>query len=651
MEEASSTSPSPRGHWADTTPENLLDWLIVAVTSVLLAVSVYQLGGYAPFGRPLIPVVTLSGLLLVLHGLAWLLDRRSPSLHPLGWLVLPFLAWAGLRTWVLNPAPWLGEQQFWPLLAGGAVWWTLLHHYRHREKIWTLLAVAIVTGAGTFGAALYQVWFDPTWLPLGRVQTEQYWGQGRASGTFGVPNNFAAYLSLLFPLLVLGASTRRFRPVLRVLCGLLAVAMVEGILLSISRGALLALIPVLLLLPLFVLRKSLHQVLGTLAFVAMVAGGAWWIFNEVETVQVRLDKLVEEQGEVTRKYKWQAAWSMIQDRPHLGHGLGSYEFVLDAYLPEGFAFAPRYAHNEFLNAWSDLGWPGLLLLFGPALGLSLAAWRAWGRTPILASPPDGGRRVTPVDKILFGWLALGAISFALHCLVDFHLKLPADLFLATLMFGLAAQRLTRRRYALPRSLKPVLGGLCVVMGALLAYRGTVVAHGTYEFFIAHERLNAYLEDPPAPSARVAFLERTQRHFERCLRHLPNHAEARARLGVTLLYLTRQQPENRLRLATAALAEIDTARAAASHWRFEVYRALALASLQRPATEVLAAAEAAVQAAPHQPDAWYYLAAVLSQMPNRRGDALAAAQRVLVLDHDHENALVLEERLREPPPGD
>jgi len=651
--EAVDPSRTPKfGHWADLNAENLLDWLIVAVTGVLLGLAVYQLGGYLPFGKPLIPVVTLAGLLLVLHGMSWLSRRERQAIHPYGWVVMPFLLWAGCRTWFHNPTPWLGELQFWAFAAGAVVWWTLLHHYRHREQIWALLAIAILTGAATMGVALYQVWCDPTWLPLGRVQVEQYVESGRVSGTFGVPNNFAAYLGVLFPLLVLGAAARRFRASTRVLLGLLAVAMLEGIVLAVSRGAMLAIMPVLCLLPLFVLRRPLYQVLGTLLFLGVVTAGSWWVINEVEMVQTRIDQMMEHRGEPTRRYKWQAAWDMFQAAPHYGHGLGSYEFALDSYLPEGFNFAPRYTHNDYLNTLADLGWPGTLFLFGPALGLWLLAARGWWRTPFLARPPGGQGALTPLDKILFGWLLLGSLYFSLHLVVDFHLKLPANLLLATLMFGLAARRLSRNRWqvsSLPL-VRTALALLCLVAGALLAHRGTVVALGTHEFFLANERLNAYLENPRAPGYDVAFLERTARGFERSLRHLPGNADARARLGVCLLYQARLKPDQVRTLAETALGHIDSARASATHWRFEIFRALALAQLRYPPEAILAAAEAATRAAPNQSDAWYYLAAVLAQFPDRRTEAAAAAERVLRLDPLHDNARTLAERLREPPPG-
>lgn len=648
MEDAAKRNHPRIGHWSDVTAENLLDWLIVLVTGLLLGMVVYQLGGYLPFGRPMIPMVALTGILLVLHGLSWL-ARRDPAIHPYAWIVLPFLVYAGFRTWTLNPSPWLGELQFWTFTAAAVVWWTILHHYRHREQIWTLLVVAMITGAACFGVAIYQHWYDPLWLPMGRIQHSQYWIMGRVSGTFGVPNNFAGYLALLFPLFTLTAAAKRLRPATRVLLGLLAVAMLEGIVLSISRGAMLAMVPVLALVPVFVLRRPLYQVLGTLAFAGVVVAGSWWVITEVETVQRRIDEMVENRGEPTRRYKWQAAVEMFQDSPHLGHGLGSYEFMLDAYLPEGFTFAPRYTHNDYLNTLADLGWPGTLLLFGPAFALWLLTLRAWWSTPFLARSPSDGRLVTPMDKILLGWLGLGAVSFGLHLVVDFHLKLPGVLLLATIMFALAARRLTRRRWRVAEGM-PVRVGfavLCVICGSILAHRGTVVALGTHHFFIANERLDYYLEDPSSPRFDSAFLELTQRRFERALRHLPNHADARARLGVTLLYRARLDPARREAFADLALGHIDAARSATSHWRFEIFRALALAQLQRPPNEILATVEAAVAAAPNHPDAWYYLAIVLSQFPDRIDEAARALERVLVLDPKHDNGLALAARLTAP----
>lgn len=581
-------------HVGELTPENLLDWAVVLGNGVLLAVAVYQLGGFPPLGRPLVVLGALAGLLLLLHAFSWWV-RDPPEVHPWGWVALPFLLWVAGRAGWHHPAPWVAERQGWVWMMAAVVWWTVLHHARKKEQVAVLLAFPVAAMGLALVAALYQLLHQPDWLPLGRVRVSPGLEALPVSGTFGQPVGLAGFLELLFPLLVLAAGARRLSPMLRGLLGFLAVAALVGWLGSRDQTGAWVLGPVLVLLPFFLLRRSLPQILAATVVASVLVAVSPWLIH--------------------------GSGNSLEATPAWGHAYG---------------------------VWlAEQGAIGVLLLVGPVVAVVLGSAWIWLKTPFLAVPLGGETRVTPQAKILLGWLLLAGLAATVRLGTDDLLALPAYLFLLALMAALAAQRLTKGRWRIGPRGRWVGAGVALVLAGAVALRAGVVGQGTFEYFLAQERLQVYLEDPRGEHMNERFLEQTRRGFERALVWLPHHAEARAHLGLTLLHAIRFRPERRLELAQRALDEIETARHHSPHWRFEIYRALALERLGRPHGEVVAASQAAVAVAPQQPDAWYQLAAALAQQPDRQAEALVALEQVFTLDPRHENGRILASRLTSP----
>jgi O-antigen ligase len=84
-----------------------------------------------------------------------------------------------------------------------------------------------------------------------------------------------------------------------------------------------------------------------------------------------------------------------------------------------------YAHNDYLQYFSELGLVGFALALVPlAMALS-TIWRNWRR-----SRPD------------YRWLSLACaaslLAIGLHSFVDFNLYVPANMFLLAYVLGIAA---------------------------------------------------------------------------------------------------------------------------------------------------------------------------------------------------------------------
>lgn len=116
---------------------------------------------------------------------------------------------------------------------------------------------------------------------------------------------------------------------------------------------------------------------------------------------------------------WQAAWDAGREGPLFGQGLGRFEVYEVRY---GTLFRIRYAHNEFLQALVETGWPGAAAL---ATGSAFGAWGLWAR-----------RRRDDVWYLA----VLVVTTFGIHGLTDFIWHVPAVGFATALWYGAAVSR-------------------------------------------------------------------------------------------------------------------------------------------------------------------------------------------------------------------
>lgn len=401
------TPPQPAS--AESVDRGLAVGLALLLTGVT-----WQLGGS--------PASTMAWALPVQWGLVAVAMVRWWVWHPTGappgwWWPLPMLGWTWLHVRGLSPAPdlaWLDAMNWW-WLAGA---W-MLAGYLTRRPVARMILGGTLVGCMLIavGAACYQRWVDPAWLPLGRTAAHQY--AGRSTGVFGGPNNFAAWLALLLPAALargfgaIGARSAASRWPAR----LVAVALALGLALSLSRGVWLALGGALLAWPLMVARWPWWRRLGALVVVLLVLSCLFIIaYRQVPLVQERIDHLIENQGERTRPAMWAAAARLWWEQPWVGSGGGAFPLLIERYRPPWFWDVPRWVHSDYLNTLSDYGVVGFALSFG-LFGVGVNRILRLRRRARAGSEGEGKELTVP--------LAVGLLAFGGATLIDFHLKVPA----------------------------------------------------------------------------------------------------------------------------------------------------------------------------------------------------------------------------------
>jgi O-antigen ligase len=263
-------------------------------------------------------------------------------------------------------------------------------------------------------------------------------------GTFGPfvnRNHFAGFLEMGVGLaggLIIGRSVRR--ELLAIYAsGLLVIC--AGIVLSASRGGLLALgaeviFLAMVFIPSFFARRKERTpwMIVVTRSVGVVFLGAAVIFGSIFLVgsEGLVKNIAQTRGEVTseapatERYSrldiWSATRRLIEDHPYFGVGLGAYQYAYTRYDLSSGAQRVEQSHNDYLQIVADAGLAGglIALVFIVILftrGLSASQTR------------DRRKRA-----IILGALT-GCFGIAVHSFVDFNLQITAN---AQLFLALAA---------------------------------------------------------------------------------------------------------------------------------------------------------------------------------------------------------------------
>ncbi len=411
--------------WLWVTPKGVATPVRVSASWLLLApILVYPFLQAAPIPISWLSLLSPERALWIERAgtaLGWTIPGASVSYEPL----LSFMHGArwmflGLYAWMLRKA--LHEEKDMGWL------FTLFFVIAGIEASYGILQ-ALIPSLGVFG---------------------QRTGNGAGSGTFFNRNHYAAFLGMLWPLLLArllslhrepgrGARGRpsdgtpdrpdRHRQLfLSFMVGLV----ILGLFLSQSRAGILS---SLVALTVFVIlgggerRRMLPFVIGCWA--VMLTYGSAIGFEEI------IERFSSIEASAPGRFRiWQDAWSMLLDHPWTGVGLGAFPRAITVYqshLPEALDIA--HAHCDYLQWAAELGLP-------VAGALIAASWIVWWRSAWRVSrfPGESGR-LQPVDsryrerRLIRIGAASGAAAFFCHGWVDFGGQIPANqvLFVALLV--------------------------------------------------------------------------------------------------------------------------------------------------------------------------------------------------------------------------
>lgn len=304
-----------------------------------------------------------------------------------------------------------------------------LHVFSTTRRIHRLLRVLVFFG---FLMALFGIVQRLSWN--GRI----FWSipvDSAASpfGPFINHNHFAAFLAMIVPVamgmlmdearrLVPGA--RRLlvsqgpEPAARLLLAAFAVGvMAAAVVLSASRGAVLALLGALVLYGAALAARGTMgrpETLVAAALIVAALGLSFWVGVGPLAEKLRAIGDVESEPSLfTRLLGYRATMEIIGRFPLLGTGVGTFPQAWKSAYPPGTAAVWHEAHNDYLQILAEAGGAGFVIF--------LAALWIFSRRYLIPTILEGGGG--EVSSYALHGVVVGLVAAALHSLVDFPLQI------------------------------------------------------------------------------------------------------------------------------------------------------------------------------------------------------------------------------------
>jgi O-antigen ligase len=437
---------------------------IIALVLLVLAWSPLAWGGMDSVAFLVSEATILVALLLWIIRL-WVQRPFRLFWPPVCWGVLLFIIYALVRC-RLVVVEIGGRQELIQVLNYGAVFFLVLNNLNRRHSAnFAALTLAGVGFAAAFLAIYQFVSHCPTIWGVKRM--DQYLARG--SGTFINPDHLAGFLEMTVPLALAYTVMSRFSATIKVLLAYGAVTMLAGIVVSLSRGGILATIIGLLLFCGLLIGQRDFRKPALAMLCAMVVLGLFAL-SQFESVQKRFNEAFKaDKVDDVRSDYWHAAAELSKHSRIWGIGPGQFDVEFPSVRLWRTQGRPQFVHNDYLNTLCEWGMVGLALIGAVCVLLFWGVFQTWATVRKPANELGSG--FSDRNAFTLG-ASVGLATLMLHCIVEFNMHIFAVAFTAvTLMALLAAQaRFATERYWLnPGRIGKII--LTIVILAGVAYLG------------------------------------------------------------------------------------------------------------------------------------------------------------------------------------
>ncbi|HUD48735.1 MAG TPA: O-antigen ligase family protein [Candidatus Baltobacteraceae bacterium] len=404
---------------------------ILASILFILVWAPLAFGSTGPAAFLVIQGVTV--LALALWAVRWWAQRPFRLFWPpVCWGVLAFLLYALARCqWV--DVRYVGHEQLMRVIVYAALFFLVLNNLNRKDSATIVAMALIIVGFGlAFLAVVQFVKHEPTiWS---QIRPLQYLARG--SATFFNPNNFAGYLEMIVPLALAFTIMSRLGATIKVLLAYAVLAMLAGIMVSLSRGGILAMAATLVLLCVALLIQRDFWLPAMVALAALLVLGIVFA-DQFDSVQRRFARGIDtvKIDPSDRVFYWKAARQLYTRNPAWGIGPGHFDVEFPLVRPTRVQNRPEYVHDDYLNTLCEWGAAGLGIVAATCALLAWGAVRTW-RAVRRPANDFAGRR-SDRTAFLVGASA-GLVAAMLHCIVDFNMQIPADAITAIVLMALIA---------------------------------------------------------------------------------------------------------------------------------------------------------------------------------------------------------------------
>lgn len=305
--------------------------------------------------------------------------------HPLSYLLYLYLGWTGL-TCITSEFPLVSVKflitRLWFI---STMYFLMTHIFQNPHRIWHFVLCYL------FSLTIAIIYTVVRHSEYGFDKESAHWVM---EPLFKDHTSYGAVLAMFTPMLLALLCWRNLNLLLRVILSIAAIILLLGLVLSFTRAAWISVVGAGCILAVLLLKVRFR----TLLFTFLLGGGL--VFFAWEDIQVSLqgnkqessDKLEEHVSSISnvssdasnleRLNRWNCAMEMFYERPIVGWGPGTYQFVYAPFQRSGDRTIISTnqgdggnAHSEYLGPLCEQGVPGVILFIALLYMISSLAFR------------------------------------------------------------------------------------------------------------------------------------------------------------------------------------------------------------------------------------------------------------------------------------
>lgn len=413
-------------------------WCERGILALILAILAF--GPLAYGAVDTVPFLIIQGLtagvLVLWIARLWFNPRPRFLWPPICWAVLAFSLYAVARYYTAD-IEYIARQELLRVLIYAFLFFAILNNLHRQEFAQVAVLSLVFLAMAISGYAIYQylansdrVWFAVKPYPH------------RGSGTYINPNHLGGFLEILVPLGLALTLCSRLGHVTKILVGYASLVILAGIAVTLSRGSWIATVLALLLFFFILSFHRVHRLAGLLALVLIVAGAAYLV-PKSQFFHQRARQLVNTQtGQVdddTRFDIWSSAIRMWRENPWWGVGPAHFDRRFRAVRPDNIQQQPDRAHNDILNALTDWGIVGAVLVASAFVLLGLGLAKTWPAVRVTQRDIGEKKRSNKFAFVLGAFI--GLVAILLHSFVDFNMHVPANAIIVVTLLALLSSHI------------------------------------------------------------------------------------------------------------------------------------------------------------------------------------------------------------------
>lgn len=629
---------------------NFFDWLITLCLSWIIVVAASALGGVRPEAHALL--LPSFAVLLVLHGIWYAVEDEVPvRLNQAPLFFVPFLGLVGVSAIWLSPVGWRGMQSLVYLMEAFVFLWVLSSNVRTLAHLWVLLIASVVPlGMGVL-IGFYQFFQSPDKIADGLTEypvilSPEFLGQ--ATGTFADPYSFVLFLLMFLPVFLFIGSVPRLPGIVRVMCHYVALMLLIGLVLTQVFWAYGLLALVLFMVPWFVFRPIGKRLfVGSLAAlsVALVALAAFTLRPAIREVVLAAH---DAESDGARLVLWPEAFEAGLQSVLLGHGAGSFGWMMEQSEVRAFARLPESPLNDGLLIFTEYGLLGLLLLGLPLIVILWNSYQRWKQEPfrvrlVLLKK----HKLMPPQRFFLSIGLLGSVAFLLGGLLSGVLLVPGLLLCGVLFVGVLIKTSFTRKLSFPDRvwMRVVYLLVFVVAGASFLLLGGARLRAQAIELEARQAFDELIRMRVHISGNGALLDQVIERYQEGVVLDPTNADLWIGFSAAHTQLFFRNPSLAASIGAEALESAKKAvELSPEYWLGWSQVGIAHALMgENEAAEV--AFLRGLELAPNASNAHFYWAVFASHFPDKLDVAKVSAERAIEINPDNEAARRLYQKLQ------